>query len=308
MSQCNCNDLFGNLRQPGCNSTHGIAQKVWQVSIKDGDGNLNRIDLNAVPDATALTALFNEPDATKRYFPSPLFTDFNQTRAEDVTDEAEDGTIDFIREGIKSVEAFIWEQEGANPQMVGQMKKSRCVDGGVFLVDDCNNLIGRDIGDGFLYPIPYNRGSWSPKWVEPNQTANGKVQLNYNFNKLFKDEEIGFISYDSSIDLLSYEGLLDVVGSVVTPPAVTTTAAVIKAETIYGPANNKKGIDVFTVSDVKLLNETTGLPVVVSNFDLQSGSDRQYDLVYAAQTPADVLTLTFTKEGFDRDTVTINIP
>ena len=162
-SQCSCDVLLGNAGSPGCVAVHGVARKLIRVPLVANDGTENKIDLTATLDQTFWDGLINNADASKRYYPTPVFKTVTQERAESITEDFDDGSTAFVRDGVKSWDGFI--TKGASPQLVGVLKDDRCTSFGVLIVDDCGNLIGRDIGDGFLYPIPVDNGSWNPIWT-----------------------------------------------------------------------------------------------------------------------------------------------
>lgn len=305
MSECSCDVLLGNQGVPGCVPVHGVAKRLWQVALKADDGTEFSIDPASLPNDAAIVALINQADRSKAVYPSALFETLTQTNADAVTEEFDSGAIEFVREGIRSVEGIVTSNGKASPALVGQMKANRCTTFGVYLITEDNKLVGRSKGDGLLYPFPVQSGSWIPQFVPATDTTTAKVQLNFNFTTIFRDEHIDFVQFDeATIDLLGYGGLLDVVLTATNP---TTSSADINAVTIYGAANARRPVVGLGAGDVTLFNNTTSSSVVVSSFDPVVGSDGDYDLTFPAQTASDSLTLTIAKDGLDADTVTFTV-
>jgi len=296
-SQCSCDVLLGNAGSPGCVAVHGVARKLIRVPLVANDGTENKIDLTATLDQTFWDGLINNADASKRYYPTPVFKTVTQERAESITEDFDDGSTAFVRDGVKSWDGFI--TKGASPQLVGVLKDDRCTSFGVLIVDDCGNLIGRDIGDGFLYPIPVDNGSWNPIWIEPTDTTVSKVNLTFNFSTIFQDENLGFIEASATgTDLLnSNGGLLDVVFSDFSSSSASDLT--ISAAYIYGPSNSKLPITGLVPAEFVLFNNDTSLAVTV--LTATETPDGTYALTFAAQTSTDNVTGSILKNGIDPD-------
>lgn len=305
MSECSCDVLLGNQGTPNCVPGHGVAKRLWQVPLKADDGTEFSIDPAALPNDAEIIALINQADKSKAVYPSALFETITQTNADAVTEEFDSGSVEFVRDGIRSVEGVVTKSGKASPALVGQMEANRCTDFGVYLLDDCNNLVGRKKGDGLLYPFRVQSGSWIPQYIPATDTTSAKVQLNFNFTSLFKDKNIDFVTFADDIDLLGYGGLLDVVLTATNP---TTTGADINAVTIYGSANARRPITGLDAggADVTLFNNDTVLSVAVTSFN-PGANDGDYVLVFPAQGGGESLTLTIAKDGLDSDSVTFTV-
>lgn len=305
MATCSCDVLLGNAGSPGCVPIHGVGRKLIRVPLIADDGTENRILLTDTLDAAYWAALVNNVDASKRFYPTPVFKTFTQERADNITEDFDDGSSSFIRDGVKTVTAFI--TKAASPQLVGVLEDDRCTNFGVYIVDDAGNLIGRDISDGYLYPIPVDNGSWGPTWVEPTDTTTAKVNLVFNFSTLFKDSNLGFIGAATftDISLLSLGGLLDAVFT--NASASSTTDASVEISYIYGPSNAKLPITGLLPAEIVIYNVTQDSAVVTAT--APESPDGTYALTFAAQTSADVLRISVLKNGIDPDdTVTVTIP
>jgi len=304
MGNCSCDILLGNAGVPGCVASHGVARKLIRTPLIATDGTQNKIDLSVALDQAAITALINQADASKRWYPTPNFKTVTQEREDSITESFDDGSQAFVRDGVKTFNGFITKP--ASPQLVGVLKDDRCTNFGVYIVDDAGNLIGRDLGDGYLYPIPVDNGSYNPTYIEPTDTTVAKVNLTFNFSTLFQDENIGFIAADAiGASLLSENGLLDVVFS--NASASSTTEASVEIAYIYGPSNSKLAVTGLLPAEIVLYNTTTDSSVVTAT--APEGPDGTYSITFAAQTSADILKISISKDGIDPDdSVNVTIP
>lgn len=292
MANCSCDVLLGNAALPGCIPSHGVIRKIIRVPLYDNDGNRNRIDLTATLDSAFWSALENNADTSKRYYPTPKFKTVTQERADALTEDFDDGSTAFIRDGIKTFNGFI--VKGANPQLQGRLSDDRCSDSGVLLVDDCDNLIGSQPGDGFLYPQPIDNESWNPQFIEPTDTTKPKVNLAFNFTSLFKDANIGVIpASDIGISLLNdFNGLKDVNFTIVSKEP-TFDGMVVNLEYIYGYATQKLPITGVLPAEFILNNNDT--PAVVAVVTAPESPDGTYALTYAPQAGGESFTLSVLK-------------
>jgi hypothetical protein len=304
MAQCSCDVLLGNAGSPGCVASHGVAKKLIRVPLIANDGTENKIDLSVALDQAAITALINQADASKRWYPTPLFKTVTQERADNITEDFDDGSSAFVRNGVKTFTGFI--TKGASPQLVGVLEDDRCTDFGVYIVDDCGNLIGRDISDGFLYPIPVDNGSYAPTYVEPTDTTVAKVNLAFNFSTLFQDSNLGFIEASAiGATLLSENGLLDVVFS--NASASTDTAASVELAYIYGPSNAKLPVTGLLPAEIVIYNVTDDAAVVTAT--APETPDGTYSLTFLTQGSGKDLKISVSKDGIDPDdSVTVTTP
>jgi len=300
MATCSCDVLLGNAGSPGCVPIHGVGRKLIRVPLIADDGTENKILLTDTLDAAYWAALVNNVDASKRFYPTPVFKTFAQERADNITEDFDDGSSSFIRDGVKTVTAFI--TKAASPQLVGVLEDDRCTNFGVYTVDDAGNLIGRDIGDGYLYPVPVDNGSWAPTWVEPTDTTVAKVNLVFNFSTLFKDSNLGFIGAATftDISLLNLGGLLDVV---FTEVSSSTTEIQFTAANIYGASNAKLPITGLLVGDIVLNNTEDGVITSVSLDSLTETADGSYTVDFTGdpQTATESFALSISKNGLDPD-------
>lgn len=291
---CDCNVGLSDTGRPGCVPLFSVTNNLIQVPLRDNDGNLNRIDLNApVP---VWDDLINESDASKRWFPIPTFENVELAKADSQFEEANSGRMAFLRQGKRSFVGELWADD-STPTFLGKLEKGRCVDFGVYIVDVNGNLIGSEV-DGYLYPIPVDNASWDPKFMFATDSTVQKIMLGFDFDRNFDESSMYMITTDEAgISFDSLRGLIDVNLTFVLTPGATALDVIAAFD--YGTAYNKikyTGADL--IADWSLFNVSTGLPVTIDA--VTEGPDGQYNITYAAGVIAgETIRLTVEKTGFD---------
>ena len=298
---CDCNVGLTDTGRPGCVPLFSVTNNLIQVPLRDKDGNLNRIDLNA-PIPTDWSVYVNEADPTKRWFPIPTFENVELPKADSQFEEANSGRMAFLRQGKRSFAGELWADD-STPTTLGNLRGSRCVDFGVYIVDVNGNLIG-SVVDGFLYPIPVDNASWDPKFNFATDSTVQKIMLGFDFDRNFDEATMYMITADEAgIGFDSLKGLIDVTLTFVGVPGATSL--VVEAAFKFGTAFNLlkyTGADL--VGDWTLTNTTLGLPVVIDT--VTENPDGTYTLAYSAGvTAADSIKLTVAKIGFDGEATAV---
>ncbi len=205
----------------------------------------------------------------------------------------------FLRQGKRSFTGELWAED-STPTFLGKLQKSRCVDFGIYIVDVNGNLIGSEV-DGYLYPIPVDNPSWDPKFMFATDSTVQKIMLGFDFDRLFEESTMYMITPDeANQDFNTLEGLIDVLFS---NTSGTTNIGVdsqvdFDAKLCYGTAVNKIVYSGATnLTDWELYNVTAasaiGNPTAVNE-----GPDGTYNLVFAEQTPGDVIRVSVARTGY----------
>jgi len=299
---CDCNVGLSNTGRPGCVPVYSIVSSLILVPLTANDGTKNGIDLNAT--LPTWSDLVNESDASKRWFPLPAFENVETPKADSLFEEANSGRMAFLREGKRSFAGELWAED-STPTFLGKLRKSRCVDFGVYIVDVNGNLIGSEV-DGYLYPIPVDNPSWDPRFMFATDSTVQKIMLGFDFDRLFNDATMYQITADeASQDFTQLSGLIDVnfIGAV---GGLGQTTVLFGAALDYGTALNKIVYTGATaLTDWEIYNVTAAAAVPVTNVDENPNGD--YTLTFAAQTSADVLRVTVNRTGY-AGTVEITLP
>jgi hypothetical protein len=292
MAGCNCNAGLGNTGRPGCVPIQSVTSKLIMVPLRANDGTLNGIDLNAP--LPTWSSLVNEVDASKRWFPLPLFENVEMPKADSQFEEANSGRMAFLREGKRSFTGELWGED-STPTLLGKMKAGRCVEFGVYVVDVTGNLVGSKVG-GYLYPIPVDEQSWDPRFMFSTDSTVQKIMLGFDFDRLFDDSTMYMITAgEAGLDFNSLSGLIDV-NLVEVLPAIAGQVT-LEATFDYGTALNPillQGVTALVNWDIYDVTNAVafGNPSAVSE-----GPAGTYTLL-ASFVSGDVYTISVAKDGF----------
>jgi hypothetical protein len=280
---------LSNTGRPNCVPIQSVTSKMIMVPLKDSTGADNFIDLSsALP---TWSDLINEADASKRWFPLPVFENVDLPKADSTFDEANSGRMVFIRQGKRSFAGELWAED-SSPTLLGKLQNNRCVDFGVYLIDVNGNLVGSKVGEG-LYPIPVDNPSFDPKLMFATDTTVQKIMVAFDFDRLFDESTMYMITpTEAGVNFNTLEGLIDVN---VTNAVKTTTTLTFDAVLDYGTALNPIKFIGAVSADFVLNNLTTGLAVSVTAVE---NTDGNYTLTYTAPTTGNSMELTIAKTGF----------
>jgi hypothetical protein len=285
---CNCDAGLSNTGRPNCLPLQSVTSKLIMVPLQDNAGALNGIDLTLpLPNWTSLV---NEVDASKRWFPLPVFENVELPKADSVFEEANSGRMAFLRQGKRSFAGELWAYD-ATPQFLGKLASGRCVEFGVYIVDINGSIVGSKVGDT-LYPIPVDNQSFDPKFMFATDSAVQKIMLGFDFLRSFDESSMWMITASEAIDFNTLEGLLDVVMTEVTS---SVTGVTINASFAYGTALNPLKFKGAILADFALKNAATGAPVTISASS--EPVDGQYVLL-ATLSVGTSYVLSVTKTGF----------
>jgi hypothetical protein len=295
MAICKCDVGLGNTGTPNCAPIASVLRKIYLIPTFDDAGNKNVIDLSVTLDDAYLTARLND-DADKRWFPLPVFENVVSERAESTFEEAPSGTRNCVRQGSRTLTGEIWGKD-ALPTLVGKIKEARCVDVSVIIIDGDGKIIANgDVKDpNTMCPIKLDAQSIDAVWMAATDTTTQKLNVTFTFSDSEKDEDIYLIQpeVDFTFDALDAKGLLDIC---VVYSAESTTGFVADLYNQYALKKSLKDPGL-VIGDFSLYNNTTASSIVITS--VTESPDGVYTFVIPAQTAADVLTLTPSKDGRD---------
>lgn len=314
MKVCDCNNTLAN-QGTGCTPLFNVAAKLIAVPTYDSTGARNGIALNATLNEAFFTALINQADSTKRYYPLPEFKNASSPRTDAVLEEFEDGTTYFVRQGAKTFEAII-PANNANPMVVGQLESIRCGEISVFVIDNKGSLRGSLSSDGTtLYPIRIDSPSFNAILQDATGTTNQRINMKFNFHPDEQDADLRMITADElgGSYLLAVKGLIEVTMEF---SSLATTGVVVKMRTPFGTELNpvlKKGLLVAGfISSVggatsRARNVTDGSDVTITSVTEDSAGGT-YTLAWTAQSSADVIAILATATGYHFTATTFVTP
>ena len=295
---CKCGVGLSNTGT-ACTPIMQVAKKIILVPYFNDAGTINSVSLSATLNTSFFTAKVNNADKSVRWFPLPELKNVVDERAENRLESFDDGSSVFISEGDRSFTGMLIK---GTPKLKGKIESARCVEIGVYIVDKNGSLIGvLDEANGLLLPIKLDEASVSARLMKTTDSTIQKLELKFNFSADEKDENLAMISCDElDATLLNLKGLLDI-----TPvfSSITTTSFVVKLKTEYGTPITPVLDEGLIATDFALYNDTDSASVTI--ISAVESPDGTYTITYAAQTSADIMFLTPTKNGRDYSNVVI---
>lgn len=289
---CNCDLGLSNTGRPNCVPIQSVTSKLILVPLKANDGTMNKIDLSGT--LPVWSTLVNQTDATKRWFPLPVFENVELPKADTTFEEANSGRMVYIRQGKRSFSGELWSED-SSPTLLGKLQTNRCVDFGAFIVDVNGNLVGSKVGTD-LFPIPVDNPSFDPKYMFATDTTTSKIMVAFDFDRLFDESTMYMITpTEASQNFNELEGLIDVT---LVNVSNTSTTRVFKAQLDYGTALTPIKFKGGVVADFTLYNNTTGLPIVITSVVENPTTLGTYTLTAPAFVAGTSYTINVVKIGF----------
>jgi hypothetical protein len=287
---------FGNTGYyQNCDSNFKVMRGLIVVPTYDNDGVKNNIPSGTLLDAAYLTARLNDADKSKRWYPIPQLEAATGERADPTLFTNPSGAIEFVKDGVKNL-TFELRRRGA--EFKGQIEACECNELSFFAIDIDGRIRGLiesvDVEELDFFPIPIQPGSFYSKLVDATEDNPEHLIVNFQIELTVKDSLLRiYPSNLTTADLLGARGLFDVYSTI---SDISVTGFTADLRTIYTNGDKFKP-EGLLAADFTLYNETDPGAVVITS--ATESSPGVYDFVFAAQTVADVLTLTPTKAGFD---------
>lgn len=244
---CNCDAGLSNTGLPACVPIQSVTSSLIMVPLVASSGVTNKIDLTAsVP---TWSDLVNKQDETERWFPLPRFENVELPKADSQFEEANSGTMVFLRQGKRSFSGELWAED-SSPTLLSKLQNNRCVEFGIFIVDVNGNLVGSKVGNDLL-PIPVDQASFNPVYAFATDSTCSKIVLGFDFNRLFDEGTMYMITpEEAGINFNDLKGLLDVNFNDLTQ--VANTSITFDAELDYGTAYNPIKVKGLVTSDFEV--------------------------------------------------------
>jgi len=297
MGACPCNVSFGNTGKANCEPIQDVTAKLIFVRTFADDGTKNAIPVGTEVDDAYITARLNDPDVSKRWYPSRRLVSVEDVRGDNTT-ESIDG-VDYITD--KGQRTFVGFSPKTDSVYLGKIAQGECGQFSVFTVDKSNRIIGETSTDGLnLYPVAIEEGTYYTRLVKTTQATVQKTEIGFTYSILANDADLRMIL--ATGDILGATGLLDVNAA---NSGESTTGFVSVLTLDYGYYGANLAVVGWLLADFALYNVTQDTAVVITS--VTEAPDGTYTFVIPAQTAADELTLTGVKDGFELES-TILIP
>jgi len=277
----------------------------FAMSLVDSTGAENKVDVSALVanPATYISGKINAADPLDRWYPIQELKELTDERAESVFQEFADGSKFFVKKGQRTVTAT---KPKASTRWIKSLDGFRCAPNfGIIAIDNNNQLIGKRISDTDLdmYPVQVEKGSFEVGLNKATDVTLQNAIVTFQFSPSEKDTDLVLIPADSisPARLSTYNGLLNVVSveSSISTTGFTLTLGVIDSNIVANVP-----VTGLVVGDLALYNVTDVASITPTS--MTETSDGVYVVVMPAQTSADVVRVTLTKNGYDFTAVTAN--
>jgi len=307
---CECGAPLSNLGH-ACTTPFGVPVMAVLVPTRNAAGVANGI----LKTQTLNKAYFDlmtsaATPADQRWYPTPEFTNVENTRPDPKMWESDRQTTEFVTELARKFKARIGQESGTGataPAMKKQIDAARCSDGvSVFLISAGRQILVKESADGLsLLPIEVDAASIYASLVFGTPDENQHILFSFNFSS--KENDGGLKTIECSdvpdYDILSMRALVNICYELVNQ-SVTTLKLKLKSD--FGSALNPYTADGLVVTDFvssdsaatsKIYNATDDSDVTISSVvESPAGT---YLLTFVAQDPGDVLVPYALKAGFD---------
>jgi hypothetical protein len=303
---CNCESGIINSGLPNCTDGFGRIKKLMFVYQYANDGTKNTIDCDDLVSGTFFTDKVNEADKSKRFFPTALIYSVADVRATPVT-ETIDNIDRIVTQGVRTFLGDFADKGSNSPSYLKFLNSLSCPKIMYYGIDEYDNVVGVDLGNGILDGIPVQSQSFYSLYIPKTATTTAKNQIGFSVDDLLQDSTISYIpASDTGEDLLGLNGLLDVTLAEGVISGTFDFVSVI-ASLVYGNACTKLKFTAGTeITDWTVYNVTTALSVVVTTVTVTD--ENNYQLDFVAQNSGDVIQVTLSKEGFESETIEITFP
>lgn len=292
MESCNG---FGNTGYYlNCDSNFKVMRGLFVVPTFKADGTKNSVHAGTIIDEDFLIEALNNPDPLERWYPLMPIEAATGERADPTIFTNPSGSKEFVKDGVKDI-SFELRRRGA--EFKYQIEACPCSELSFFAVDadgKLRGLIESIVDDSDFFPIPIQPGSFYSKLVDATEENPEHLTVNFQLELTVKDSSLRVYPTNLvTVTLLSAKGLYDVY---VDYSAISTTGFKASLRTIYtdGDKFRPEGL---VAGDFALYNVTDSLAVTITT--ATEVTPGVYVFVFAAQTAADVLRLTPTKDSFD---------
>ena len=292
MGQQDCNCTTKSLKNtglPSCFLVPGVTGSLLLVNMTKSDGSKFKLPLtgaSSIKTLANLQALIEEPVGQDRLYPVKNFKNVADERADAELFAFDDGTQVKIRDGVRN---FLGMLPQLPPSYLAKLES--CIDLAAFLIDEKNQLVYRHVASDLdhAYPFPISKETFNNKLVNATDSAPAMLQMAFQWREDLRDCEIWAadgLDWTQS-DLYGLIDAKSIDNSIAAGVPNDTLTIRIYEECFGGPIT---GLDAAAFGD--LFNVTTSSSVsLISATETVPGESGIYELVYLAQTSADVITI-----------------
>lgn len=288
-SLCSCEGGLPNYGTGDCPDDLG-APFILLISKREKEnGTPNCIDFSVPLTAAIMNGLINNTSDDDRFIVIGGIKSYTPEQADPVTDEAANGDIDNVKDGVSSAE---FEFRPHNIAVDARKWKSMsCLELQANFIDLNGNWLGQAGAGTTICGRNIEKNSFiiTPKPKTFGESAKLIVKYNYTLSSGEETTEFlkpsDFVGFDLLKDVKPLRDVnIDITG-------ITATTIDFKLTLDYGSIKDPKidGVTGLTLSDLHLRNETDELDVVFATLVEPSTPDGTYSGTMASQDSLDVV-------------------
>jgi hypothetical protein len=270
---------------------------LYQATIAN-DGTRNKLSGAAPVSQAELVALINHVDPSKRIYPSGFLRAIVDDPADAVFESFDDDSRAKLRNGIRT---FTGMRVGQDTKHLRKLENMICAFGGnlsAYRVDECKNIIGKDQGDGDLYPVPIDTLSADFKVMPQSNARTVALAHSFDWARYEKDSDLDMfrvgVELEDGVDASQLNGLVDVFGLYPSAGAADTVDVFLTAD--YGGIKGEPivGIAADKFEFTRDADDTTFAPTDVSYDETGLAT-----FTFPASETGGTLTLSMSVDGYD---------
>ncbi|MAF43739.1 MAG: hypothetical protein CMI54_06190 [Parcubacteria group bacterium] len=296
---CTCAGNINNLGEPDCLVELQAPSQLWFSLRTKVDGSDNVIDPSQTLDQTYFETFLHADEAKDRYLPLLSVKNFTPEADDATTDEASDGSIEIINEGINKVTYTVWTKDPY--KFKKKINTLKCQKLQYHVVDRAGNLLGEQDSNGMLAGRKIAVNTMVAKVIAKSDDGTNKFELSFTLERSSGDEKVDYITSTdvvSPYSLVDVEPLKDV--NITHSGVPTTTSMTFSLALDHGSMASRIAVEGLTTSHLEGY-DTVGDTTVT--FLTLTDVDGLYTATYAAETAGDTIRVqgisTTVQNGFD---------
>lgn len=298
---CTCEGNINNLGKPNCLVELQAPDQLWFALRTKTDGTANVIDPTATLDQAYFETFLHADEAKNRFLPLKGVKNFTPEQDDDTTDEASDGSIEIINQGIVRSTYTVWCKDPY--KLKAKLETLKCLELGAFTIDRSGNIIGEETSDGKLAGRKIAVNTLSVKVMPKSDEGTNKIEISFDYERSSTDSKVDYIlSSDivSPYSLNDVAPLQDVNIEIVGTPS--TTDIDFKLFLDYGSLSSRIPVEGLTTSNLEGF-DTIGTTTVTFATVTEPVTGGTYNATFSAETSGDILRVqgktTTVQSGFD---------
>lgn len=282
---CTCEGNINNLGEPDCLVELQAPSQLWFSLRTKVDGSDNVIDPTATLDQTYFETFLHADEAKDRYLPLLKVKNFTPEQDDDTTDEASDGSIEIINQGIVRATYTVWTKDPY--KFKAKIKTLACLSLQLHIVDRDGNLIGEEDANGKLAGRKIAINTMSVRVMPKSDDGTNKFELSFEYERSSSDDKVDYITASDVVSpyvLTNVKPLKDV--NITHSGIPSTTSMTFTLALDSGSLASRIAVEGLTTTELEGY-DTVGDTTVT--FLTCTDVDGLYTATYAAETIGDTI-------------------